>query len=201
MDRSFHATPAGHPHPTTVIRPPHDDPDERLAAVLDTIRARQPIDDRERRSIARIELELTRLARPFDEPADRTHVTGSAFVVGPRGMVLLLHRRLGIWVQPGGHLDPGETPWDAARREAHEETGLDVAFPGGRPELVHVDVHEGGRGHTHLDLRYLVDGGDADPAPGAQESQDVHWFALADAPERAEPSMTPILAVLRDRLA
>lgn len=180
--------------------PPRDDTDERLAAVLDALRARRPIDDRERRSIERILVELARLPLPFDEHAGPVHVTGSAFVVGPRGIVLLHHRRLRIWVQPGGHLDPGETPWDVARREAHEETGLDVAFPGAHAELVHVDVHDGGRGHTHLDLRYLVDGGDADPAPSADESQDVHWFALADAPARAEPTMTPILEVLRERL-
>ena len=41
----------------------------------------------------------------------------------PRGILLLVHRRLGIWLQPGGHVDPGETPWEAARRETVEETG------------------------------------------------------------------------------
>ena len=51
----------------------------------------------------------------------------------------------------------------------------------GVPELVHVDVHPGGRGHTHLDLRYLFDGGpaedgSADPAPPEDESQEVGWF-------------------------
>ena len=73
-----------------------------------------------------------RLARPFDEHADPVHVTGSAFIVGPRGIVLLRHRRLGIWVQPGGHVDAGETPWDGARREAVEETGLPVRHLGRR---------------------------------------------------------------------
>ncbi len=87
-------------------------------------------------------------------------MTGSAIVVGPRGVVLLRHKRLGLWLQPGGHVDPGETPWQGALREAFEETGLDVRFAGSGdahvPLLVHVDVHDGGRGHTHLDLRYLV---------------------------------------------
>jgi ADP-ribose pyrophosphatase YjhB (NUDIX family) len=39
-------------------------------------------------------------------------------------VVLHRHRVLGIWVQPGGHIDSGETPWDAAVRETAEETGL-----------------------------------------------------------------------------
>jgi 8-oxo-dGTP pyrophosphatase MutT (NUDIX family) len=43
-------------------------------------------------------------------------------------VVLHRHRVLGIWVQPGGHIDSGETPWDAAVRETAEETGQDVGW-------------------------------------------------------------------------
>ena len=43
--------------------------------------------------------------------------------------------------------------------------GSTVEFAGGAPQLVHVDVHPGRRGHTHLDLRYLVEAGDRDPQP------------------------------------
>jgi 8-oxo-dGTP pyrophosphatase MutT (NUDIX family) len=135
--------------------------------------------------------------RDVDDPV---HVTGSAIVVGERGTVLLEHRRLGMWLQPGGHIDPGEDPWDAARREAAEETGLDVVFHDGRVELVHVDVHAGGRGHTHLDLRYLLDGGSADPDPPAGESQAVAWFAWPTAVERAgDPRLAGLLGVLGRR--
>jgi hypothetical protein len=56
----------------------------------------------------------------------------------------------------------------------------------GKPELVHVDVHAGGRGHTHLDLRYLIDGGTADPAPPEGESQEIAWFTWPDAINRAD---------------
>ncbi|MFV0310013.1 MAG: NUDIX hydrolase [Desertimonas sp.] len=165
-----------------------------VATVIAELRARRPIDERERSSIERTLTELDRLTAPFDIAADPVHVTGSALIVGRRGIVLLKHRRLGIWVQPGGHVDPGETPWDAAAREAVEETGLSVVAAGPRPErLAHVDVHDGGRGHTHLDLRFLFFGGDADPAPPPEESQDVHWFGWAAAIERAEPAMTALL--------
>jgi hypothetical protein len=51
--------------------------------------------------------------------------------------------------------------------------------------LVHVDVHPGGRGHTHLDLRYMVDGGVAEPNPPEGESQEIAWFAWPAAIERA----------------
>jgi 8-oxo-dGTP pyrophosphatase MutT (NUDIX family) len=154
-----------------------------------TLAGRDPIDQAERSSIERTLAELDRLADPFDQEADPVHVTGSAVVVGPRGVVLLKHKRLGLWLQPGGHVDAGETPWEGALREAREETGLDVSFAevgdDGVPRLVHVDVHPGGRGHTHLDLRYLVHGGDADPTPPAGESQEIAWFDWPSAVERA----------------
>ena len=160
-------------------------PAELRADVRRAVSARQPIDDEERRCIGEFLDHFDRLAHPFDEHADPVHVTGSAIVVGPRGVVLLKHKRLGLWLQPGGHIDPGESPWDAARREAVEETGLAVEFVESPPRLVHVDVHPGGRGHTHLDLRYLVAAGDADPSPPDGESQEIEWLAWPDAIERA----------------
>ena len=174
--------------------------------------AREPIDDDERHSIERFAAEVDRLigaeVDPFDIDADAVHITGSAIVIGERGVVLLRHRRLDMWIQPGGHVDPGETPWVAALREAAEETGLPVSFvteTGGAanvddvvPRLVHVDVHPGGRGHIHLDLRYLLAAPDLDPAPPAGESPDVAWFDWPDAIDRADdPRLTSLLQHLR----
>lgn len=174
------------------------------AHVRDSVVMRDPIDEAERGCIAEFLRHFDALADPFDEHADPVHVTGSAIVTGPRGVVLLRHKRLGLWLQPGGHIDAGETPWDAALREAAEETGLDVCFPQGSdaaapPTLVHVDVHPGGRGHTHLDLRYLIDGGAADPSPPEGESQEIGWFGWEAAVERAsDPRLKAALRRLSD---
>jgi 8-oxo-dGTP pyrophosphatase MutT (NUDIX family) len=157
----------------------------------------QAVDEREARSLSRFLQELEHLASPFDEEADPVHVTGSAIVIGPRGVVLHLHKRLGIWLQPGGHLDPGEDPADAAHREAREETGLDVRHPANGPRLVHVDVHPGPRGHTHLDLRFLLEADDADPAPPPGESQDVRWFTWDEAIAVADEGLVGALRGLR----
>lgn len=144
--------------------------------------------------------ELERLAHPFDEDQDPTHVTASAIIVGRRGVVLHRHRRLHRWMQPGGHIDPGETPAEAALRESVEETGLVLSHPPTGAELLHVDVHPAARGHTHLDVRFLLWSQDADPAPGPAESQEVAWFTWPDAQDLADEALVGALTAAR-RLA
>jgi 8-oxo-dGTP pyrophosphatase MutT (NUDIX family) len=168
-----------------------------ITELLAAVAARSPVDDRERRSIERFLDLVPRLSRPLDEHADPVHVTGSAIVVGARGVVLHLHKRLGLWLQPGGHVEEGESVAEAALREATEETGLAVAHPAGGPRLVHVDVHPGPKGHTHLDVRYLVEAPDADPAPGEDESPDVRWFPWEEAIAVADDGLAGALRALR----
>ena len=167
------------------------------AALLAAVSARTPVDERERHSIELFAHHLPHLERPFDEHTDPIHVTASAIVAGPRGVVLHLHKRLGLWLQPGGHIEPGEDPAAGALREATEETGLAVHHPAGGPALVHVDVHPGPKGHTHLDVRFLIEAGDADPRPGPGESPDARWFAWAEAVEVADAGLAGALRALR----
>jgi len=145
--------------------------------------------------------ELDRLPHPFAEDADPVHVTGSAVIVGPRGVVLHFHKRLHMWLQTGGHVEPGETPWDAALRESVEETGLQLHHAGGgnTPQFVHLDVHPAAKGHTHLDLRYLLTPADpaTDPKPPHTESQQVRWFDWDEAMTVADPGLIDALRRLR----
>jgi 8-oxo-dGTP pyrophosphatase MutT (NUDIX family) len=141
--------------------------------------------------------ELERLPSPFDEHSDPTHVTASAIVVGRRGVVLHRHRRLHRWMQPGGHIDPGEKPEEAALRESVEETGLVLAHPSAGAEILHVDVHPAAAGHVHLDVRYLLWAADADPAPPPGESQEVAWFTWPEAEDLADEALVGALAAAR----
>ncbi|MPZ74122.1 MAG: NUDIX domain-containing protein [Nitriliruptorales bacterium] len=168
-------------------------PAEAVADLRRSIAAMRPVDARHKVSIAEFLAALDRLPHPLDEHADATHVTASAVVVGLRGTLLHRHKRLGLWLQPGGHVAPGEAPSDAAIRETVEETGLQPLPWPGAPPLVHVDVHPGGRGHRHLDLRYLLFAGKDDPSPPADESQDVRWFGWDEAIAIADPGLSGAL--------
>ena len=165
------------------------------------VRHHRAADPRESLSKDIMLAELARLDDPFDRWADRTHVTASAVVVGERGVVLHRHRRLHRWMQPGGHLDAGETPEVSVIRECIEETGLAVAHPASGPAMVHVDVHGAADDHVHLDLRYLLWAPDENPAPAPGESPDVAWFSWADALDRADEALAGGLTSARRLIA
>jgi 8-oxo-dGTP pyrophosphatase MutT (NUDIX family) len=171
-----------------------------LDALRAQIEAIDPVDQRESDSIAAT---LERLAVPGD-PFSRMesgHVTASAFVVSSRGVILHRHLLLGIWIQPGGHVDADECPEAAALRETFEETGL-VAHHFDPVELFHVDVHPGPQGHRgprdhlHYDLRYAVSAPPLDPSPPEGESPEVDWFDFVLAQARCEPALAPAIAKL-----
>jgi 8-oxo-dGTP pyrophosphatase MutT (NUDIX family) len=161
------------------------------------VAAHVPRSPREVASKERFLAELDRLDDPCNEQAGPVHVTASGIVVGTRGTVLHLHKRLGRWMQPGGHIDPGESPPVASRREAIEELGLDVVHPVDGPRLIHLDVHEAALGHTHLDLRYLLLGSADDPHPPPGESPEARWYDWDDAAATADEALAPALVVAR----
>jgi 8-oxo-dGTP pyrophosphatase MutT (NUDIX family) len=158
---------------------------------------RAPASPREVEARDRFLSELVGLTVPCDEHAGPTHVTASGIVVGPRGTVLHRHKRLGIWMQPGGHIDPGESPAEAALREAIEELGLPVEHPPTGPVLINLDVHEAAHGHTHLDLRYLLLGADVDPLPPPGESPEARWCSWEEALATADAALIDALPLAR----
>ncbi|MGQ4379721.1 NUDIX hydrolase [Streptomyces sp. SAS_267] len=131
------------------------------------------------------------------------HLTASALVIDPsRGRVLLtLHRKLRMWLQMGGHCEPGDsTLADAALREATEESGIEglTLLPGGPVTL---DRHAiPAPCHWHLDVQYAA----LAPADAVEvisdESLDLRWFAYDEVAEAADDSVVRLLEATRARL-
>jgi 8-oxo-dGTP pyrophosphatase MutT (NUDIX family) len=161
-------------------------PGPGAAGLLEALRRHAPADAREAEHLARIVAFVERHADPFDRRIPAGHLTGSALVLAAdgSGVLLLHHRKLSRWLQPGGHADPGER--DGARvalREAREETGLaGLALHPTAPRPLDVDVHwipaRGGEpAHEHLDLRYLVLAPPGAPLRrAAAEARALRWF-------------------------
>jgi 8-oxo-dGTP diphosphatase len=98
------------------------------------------------------------------------------------GRVLLVdHRKAGLWLPPGGHVDPGEDPRDTVVREAAEELGLRAVFePGlGQPFFATVTRTVGPGGHLDATLWFILQStvdGPLHPDPG--EFRGIGWFGL-----------------------
>lgn len=140
-------------------------PDDRRLELARSLRGLVHGDPEEARDRDRILAFVLRHEQPFDRGILQGHLTGSAITVWADGsrVLLLHHRKLDRWLQPGGHGDPGETTGEeVALREALEESGIrGLALHPTAPRPLDVDVHDiPARGsepaHEHLDLRYLV---------------------------------------------
>lgn len=137
-----------------------------------------------------------------DEHHAPEHVTASAIVVSDAGdkVALHLHKRLGIWLQPGGHVEAGETVEEAALREAREEIGVPVRHHADGGLFVHIDVHPGPKGHTHFDLRFLLRAPEVTPDPADGESREVRWFGWDEAMAVADGGLVGALRRVRSLL-
>jgi 8-oxo-dGTP pyrophosphatase MutT (NUDIX family) len=161
------------------------------AALLASLEQHVPADEEEARDRERILAFVRRHADPFDHAISGGHLTGSAITVSADGrrVLLLHHRKLDRWLQPGGHGDPGETTGEeVALREASEETGisgLTLHPTAARP--LDVDLHEiparvDEPAHEHLDLRYLVVApADSEAAPDLAEAHAIRWVDWQEA--------------------
>lgn len=176
-------------------------------ALATSLASYEPADARE----AAMRDELIAFLRRAPEPFSRTtlagHVTGSAWIVdrSGRAAVLLHHRKLDRWLQPGGHADGHPDVRAVALREAREETGLASLVPA--TEAVYdVDVHDvPARGaepaHKHYDVRFAFFADRDETPPGNLESHAVRWVNLADLDRYAVDASVWRLAAKTRRLA
>ena len=158
--------------------------------LVDAIRAAladyAPSDQRERHFRERM-LALCDAADPLSRTSFAPgHFTASAFVLSPdrRRLLVVFHKKLGRWLQPGGHIEPADTSIiDAARREVEEETGVLGTTPAASG-VFDIDVHDiparrDEAAHEHFDLRVLL----VAPGVGVVASDEVQAVRWVDLPE------------------
>ncbi|OKK20686.1 NUDIX hydrolase [Streptomyces sp. CB00455] len=138
------------------------------------------------------------------KPCGAGHVTGSALVIDPerRRVLLTLHKKLGMWLQMGGHCEPGDaTLAGAALREAREESGIVAGLsllPGGP---VRLDRHPiPAPCNWHLDVQYAALAPAGSVAEISEESLDLRWFPYPEVAAVADTSVVRLLEATLSRL-
>lgn len=144
-----------------------------------------PGDDRERSLTRELCSFIERNPGAFERTLAVGHVTGSAWVIDRSGTCALLthHRKLGKWLQPGGHADGDADVARVALREAREESGL-RAIVAATAGIYDVDIHPiPARGeeaaHLHYDVRFAFFADSREAPRASAESHAVAWVPLA----------------------
>lgn len=118
--------------------------------------------------------------------------TATVYLFSEHKVLLHKHPKLGCWLPPGGHLEPNETPPEAARREVREETGLEIEFI--EQENLKIDAYNGKSferpflclleniptykdkpAHQHIDFIYL-----AIPTEMKEDLNDFQWYSYEE---------------------
>lgn len=121
----------------------------------------------------------------FERSLEEGHITGSGWIVDEAGARTLLthHRKLDLWLQPGGHADGESDVLSVALKECLEETAL----PGLRPvseEIFDIDIHgiparKDEPAHFHYDVRFLFRNVGSDNYVVTEESHDLAWVEMS----------------------
>lgn len=164
-------------------------------SLIEQLHHHKPYDSREEESLRQMIDFIDKVDDPFTRE-DAHHITASAFVISRYGLALHFHKKFHMWIQPGGHCDPGEIPYETVQREAYEEIGLCPEFI---PEIFHVDVHEAGP-HLHFDIRYLAHSETTHFSPGENETRAVAWFAPAALATIEDPALKGALSKLSSEI-
>lgn len=143
--------------------------------------------------------------------------TVSFAVIHDEKILLVHHKRLDRWMQPGGHIELDETPEDALWRELEEETGLtknDVELLPTTPHMVEpsegsktlplpfdINVHYYDVVHQHIDLCYLIKSHTTKVRLEEQAAHDIGWYAIDEVKDLFENNTLMNITYNRSKFA
>lgn len=112
-------------------------------------------------------------------------VSAGGVVFGPHGLVLVVSQKGDSWSLPKGHLDPGETPLEAARREIAEEAGVtDLTLIGELGSYERPRIAKGGVGDDPSEIKeivlYLFRTSQTELCPADKDHPEARWVAKTD---------------------
>ncbi len=114
----------------------------------------------------------------------------TAIIVKEQSVLLVKHRKLGLWLPIGGHIDEGEDPIQALEREIAEESGVSVELVAEKhsdaewgevralpvPAQLQVEYIDGK--HEHIDLIYFAKYLEGKARLAEGEHHDIKWFSI-----------------------
>ncbi len=131
----------------------------------------------------------------------RKDFVATGFLVRNEKVLLVKHRKLGLWLPVGGHIEAGETPEQALRREAIEEAGLELEILPGQcikcpdknvsmllmPHHMQIELikHSKEPTHEHIDLIYFCKAKQGKEKLNEKEALEIAWFSSKDLEKRA----------------
>ncbi len=125
----------------------------------------------------------------------KKHFTASALIIDEGKVLLVYHKKLGVWLYPGGHIEADENPEEALLREVREETGIEIEILGEKDEnlsdkaanvsalhMPYAMLCELVGDHYHNDIIYLcrVVGRSDRFVHNPKESDGIGFFGLED---------------------
>src|SRR5688500_11567184 len=149
-----------------------------VAAVHEIVAALTPLDDLEathRRETLRWLEGTDDVFRRVSPATPPRHLVSYVVPISPGGDILLVdHVKAGLWLPPGGHVDPDEHPADTARREAREELGVEVEV---RPVfLTATQTRDNETRHTDVSIWYVAVGARGWTVPESDEFREARWW-------------------------
>lgn len=176
--------------------------------IYDLVASIKPLDDAEKQHIQFVlswiqsGAEIFRTEKPATPPV---HLVSYFLVISPdRSKVLLVdHKKAGLWLPSGGHVEPGEDPKEAVHREVKEELGIEADFLFEGPLFVTVTKTVGNvLQHTDVSLWYVLKWSPDEPMTyDKDEFNQIRWFGIDEIPyERSDPQLRRFMEKINSTL-